>query len=83
MSAPLPRAAEVRDHAHHAPVGIVRLDYDGRFLRRKVLDLADGGRVLVDLAKTTSLDHGATARSSALGRCLNMLLAMSWWQRSH
>ena len=36
----------------------VELTYDGRFLRRKVLTTADGLTFLVDLAQTTSLDHG-------------------------
>jgi len=34
------------------------LTYDDRFLRRKVLELCDGGRFLVDLEHTESLDHG-------------------------
>ena len=34
------------------------LDYEGRFLRRKRLDCADGQAVLVDLAETVSLDPG-------------------------
>ncbi len=34
------------------------LDYDARFLRRKVLVLETGEPVLVDLPKTTSLNHG-------------------------
>lgn len=38
--------------------GRVALDYQDRFLRRKVLVLEDGRRLLVDLPKTTSLDHG-------------------------
>ncbi|MEM8731770.1 MAG: urease accessory protein UreE [Pseudomonadota bacterium] len=59
MSAPLIRATEVRNHAHQTPAGRVALDYDSRFLRRKVLQLADGTEILVDLAKTTSLNHGA------------------------
>ena len=53
------RATEVRDHGHAQPSGTVRLDYESRFLRRKVLELTEGGAILVDLAKTTSLDHGA------------------------
>ena len=36
----------------------VELTYDGRFLRRKVLTTAGGLPFLVDLAQTTSLDHG-------------------------
>ena len=34
------------------------LTYEERFLRRKVLKTADDQTVLVDLAHTTSLDHG-------------------------
>jgi urease accessory protein len=36
----------------------VALSYDERFLRRNVLTTAEGRAVLVDLSKTTSLDHG-------------------------
>jgi urease accessory protein len=36
----------------------VVLDYDARFLRRKVLTTQSGAQVLVDLPKTTSLSHG-------------------------
>lgn len=36
----------------------MQLDYDARFIRRKVLHLDTGQSVLVDLPKTTSLDHG-------------------------
>ena len=45
-------------HAHKAPVDRLRLTYEDRFLRRKVLRLVSGGEILVDLAQTTSLDHG-------------------------
>ena len=34
------------------------LSYDQRFLRRKVLKTVTGASLLVDLAHTTSLDHG-------------------------
>ena len=36
----------------------VSLSYEARFLRRKVLTTAGGLPFLVDLAQTTSLDHG-------------------------
>ena len=36
----------------------VALDYDGRFLRRRVLETQTGRRILVDLAQTRSLDEG-------------------------
>ena len=45
-----PSHADTCDH--------VTLDYNGRFLRRKVLTTARGARVLVDLEHTTSLNHG-------------------------
>ncbi|MBO9452978.1 urease accessory protein UreE [Tropicibacter sp. R16_0] len=45
-------------HAHKDLTAQVALDYEGRFLRRKVLITDDGQSVLVDLPKTTSLDHG-------------------------
>ena len=54
-----PRVARhYHGHAHTAPVDEVQLDYDARFLRRKVLTAVSGARLLVDLAQTTSLDHG-------------------------
>ncbi|WP_121061536.1 urease accessory protein UreE [Chachezhania antarctica] len=47
------------DHAHRpAPAGRLHLTYEGRFLRRRVLELEDGRKVLVDLSQTTSLNHG-------------------------
>ncbi|MBS0126613.1 urease accessory protein UreE [Thetidibacter halocola] len=45
-------------HAHAALSDRLILTYEDRFLRRKVLVLASGGTILVDLPKTTSLDHG-------------------------
>ncbi|MEH6646657.1 urease accessory protein UreE [Sulfitobacter sp.] len=35
-----------------------KLSYGGRFLRRKVIQTLDGQSMLVDLPKTTSLNHG-------------------------
>ncbi|MEM9050196.1 MAG: urease accessory protein UreE [Pseudomonadota bacterium] len=58
MTAPRLIAQDYRDHGHDDPVGTVVLDYDARFLRRKRLITKDGQDVLVDLAQTTSLDHG-------------------------
>ena len=59
MSAPAFTARNYHAHGHRPdPVARVSLDYDGRFLRRKVLPLDDGRSVLVDLSKTTSLNHG-------------------------
>lgn len=54
----LTTAQTYRDHAHGTPVDRLSLDYDDRFLRRKVLTMESGARLLVDLEKTTSLDHG-------------------------
>lgn len=51
-------AQHYHDHGHQTPVAEVVLDYDARFLRRKVLSTIDGRQVLVDLPKTTSLDQG-------------------------
>jgi len=59
MTAPLLTARHYHDHTHrNTPVGRVHLDYEGRFLRRKVVELEDGRSLLIDLPKTTSLDHG-------------------------
>lgn len=59
MSIPSLKASKYHGHAHQPePVATVSLDYDGRFLRRKVLQLDDGQSLLVDLPNTTSLDHG-------------------------
>ncbi|MEL7100560.1 MAG: urease accessory protein UreE [Pseudomonadota bacterium] len=51
-------AQSYHDHAHAARIGSVSLTYEDRFLRRKVLKMDDGTPILVDLPKTTSLDHG-------------------------
>ncbi|ETX15247.1 urease accessory protein UreE [Roseivivax halodurans JCM 10272] len=59
MSAPDLVSRHVHPHAHAEPAGRVSLDYEARFLRRKVLTLEDGRRLLVDLPHTTSLDHGS------------------------
>ena len=66
MSAPDLIARTYHAHAHRpTPVGRVCLDYEARFLRRKVLMLEDGRRLLVDLAQTTSLDHGGVLLTDA------------------
>ncbi len=53
-------------HSHsHAPASdTLSLSYEERFLRRKVLTCVSGARVLVDLPKTTSLDHGGVLRTT-------------------
>lgn len=58
MTAPDLIAQHYHDHAHGAPSGELSLTYEDRFLRRKVLGLVDGRRLLVDLPQTTSLNHG-------------------------
>ncbi|SDY12115.1 urease accessory protein UreE [Citreimonas salinaria] len=45
-------------HVHGTPFDRLVLDYEARFLRRKVLTMASGAGLLVDLAQTTSLDDG-------------------------
>lgn len=56
MTLPVSRKIQ---HAHHADDSVV-LDYEARFLRRKVLTATSGLRFLVDLSQTTSVDqHGA------------------------
>lgn len=63
MTAPTPLhsliARGYHGHAHDPqPKDRVLLDYEARFLRRKVLTTQSGARLLVDLPQTTSLDHG-------------------------
>lgn len=58
MSAPAFIARRYHGHAHAAPVDRIVLDYEARFLRRKVLMTEGGVRLLVDLPQTTSLDDG-------------------------
>ncbi|SLN15767.1 Urease accessory protein UreE 1 [Roseivivax jejudonensis] len=65
MSAPALVARAWHPHGHGAPSGRVALDYDSRFLRRRVLTLEDGRRCLVDLPQTVSLDDGAVLVTEA------------------
>ncbi|MCE0505788.1 urease accessory protein UreE [Roseivivax sp. GX 12232] len=58
-------ARAYHDHAHAAPIGRVTLDYEGRFLRRRVIRLDDGRALLVDLAQTTSLAAGGVLLTEA------------------
>jgi urease accessory protein len=59
VSRPSLTARRYSDHAHAlVPVATLRLTYEGRFLRRKVVALDDGAALLIDLPQTTSLDHG-------------------------
>ncbi len=54
----LPAARAVSRHHHGALADTVALDYESRFLRRRRLVTASGASLMVDLAETTSLDHG-------------------------
>lgn len=58
MTLPIRTARTYRNHPHALVDAQISLDYDGRFLRRKMLTTDDGTSFLVDLAQTTSLDHG-------------------------
>lgn len=51
-------AQHYHDHGHTAPADHTSLTYEDRFLRRKVLTLASGAQLMVDLPQTTSLNHG-------------------------
>jgi len=64
MTAPYVARA-YHDHGHAMPVAHVLLDYETRFLRRKMLTTTEGGQVLVDLAQTTSLEHGGVLITDA------------------
>lgn len=70
----LPVARTIRRHgAHHADVDCT-LDYEARFLRRRVIETSTGEKVLVDLAQTESLDHGDALELSD-GRVLGIAAA--------
>lgn len=48
-----------------SPIDRVELDYDARFLRRKLLRTASGTDLLVDLPKVTALSHGDALETDA------------------
>ena len=50
------------------------LTYDARFIRRKVIATQEGQSVLVDLPKTTSLNHG-DALETADGKLIEVIAA--------
>ncbi|MEM9966738.1 MAG: urease accessory protein UreE [Pseudomonadota bacterium] len=50
-------ALSYRDHGHGAASDTVHLTYEARFLRRKTVNLASGTQLLINLPKTTSLEH--------------------------
>ena len=52
------RAHDIRRGAGADAADHVRLDYEGRFLRRKRLETVAGSAVLVDLPETVSLEDG-------------------------
>ncbi len=58
MTALLCTARRYKDHTHGDPAECLSLTYDDRFLRRKVLTCESGEQILIDLAQTTSLNHG-------------------------
>ncbi|WP_420584768.1 urease accessory protein UreE [Ruegeria sp.] len=58
MTALLCTARQYSDHTHGDPTDCLFLTYDDRFLRRKVLTCESGEQILIDLAQTTSLNHG-------------------------
>jgi len=58
MTTAIKTARVYHDHHHAGAYAQVSLDYDGRFLRRKMLTTDDGEPFLVDLAQTRSLNHG-------------------------
>ena len=58
MTAPLTTARQLDRGAGTGATDSVTLDYDGRFLRRKVLTTDAGHRLLVDLEQTMSVDEG-------------------------
>ena len=58
MTALLCIARKYSDHTHSDPADCLSLTYDDRFLRRKVLTCESGDQILIDLAQTTSLNHG-------------------------
>lgn len=58
MTAFICTARQYADHSHVEPADCLSLTYEDRFMRRKVLTCESGEQILVDLAQTTSLDHG-------------------------
>ncbi|MGD9912744.1 MAG: urease accessory protein UreE [Rhizobiaceae bacterium] len=57
----LPRAGTVAPAGQPAsiePFGFATLEHDERHLRRRVLTLDSGDKILVDLVEATALDHG-------------------------
>ena len=53
-----PVARTYRAQPENRPSDEIALDYEGRFLRRRMLRTTGGRSLLVDLEQTTSLDHG-------------------------
>jgi urease accessory protein len=54
----LPVARHVTRNHHGTAADRVTLEFEARFMRRKVLTAEGGARFLVDLEQTASLDHG-------------------------
>lgn len=71
----LPTAQHVKHHHDWSDAADqVTLDYDARFLRRKVLTAASGERFLVDLDQTVSLSQG-DALALSDGRLVEVIAA--------
>ncbi len=74
MTISLCTAHDYHKHAHGPVSGHVALSYEDRFLRRKTLVIDGGERILVDLSRTTSLDHGGVLKLTD-GRQIGVLAA--------
>ena len=70
----LPTAQRFTRHHHGTPADRVTLDFDARFLRRKVLTSSGGEKFLVDLEQTASLNHGDAFELSD-GRLIEVVAA--------
>lgn len=70
-----PTAQHIHPAGHWSgPATTCHLDYESRFLRRKVLHADDASTFLVDLAQTTSLNHGDAFELSD-GRLIEVIAA--------
>lgn len=62
------------DHTHDRLADTIALDFEARFLRRRVLTTQGGEDILLDLEQTTSMDHGG-ALVLEDGRLIGILAA--------
>ena len=58
MTIPHCTVRQYAGHTNNVPADSLSLTYEDRFLRRKILTCESGEQILIDLAQTTSLDHG-------------------------